>query len=82
MLGLDFARDDRTPLKVLVLGSHSDDIEIGTGGTLLTLLGGEQQLDIKWVVFSAIGFSHRTCIFLLKAARHASWCRCAGGFDI
>jgi len=55
VLRLDFTREDRTPLKVLVLGSHSDDIEIGTGGSLLKLLAGEQQLDIKWVVFSAIG---------------------------
>ena len=28
----------RKQLKVLCLGAHSDDIEIGLGGTLLTLL--------------------------------------------
>jgi LmbE family N-acetylglucosaminyl deacetylase len=55
MLELNLAKDDRTPLKVLVLGSHSDDIEIGAGGTVLTLLGGERPLDVKWVVFSATG---------------------------
>jgi LmbE family N-acetylglucosaminyl deacetylase len=47
----------RTPgkLEILCLGSHSDDIEIGCGGTILRL--GEQYPAsvFHWVVFSAIG---------------------------
>ena len=42
-----------SPFKILCLGSHSDDIEIGCGGTLLRLLSCHQNLDIVWVVFSS-----------------------------
>ena len=48
-------RGDGT-LRVLALGCHSDDIEIGAGATLLHLLNlyGEG-LDVRWVVFGARG---------------------------
>jgi LmbE family N-acetylglucosaminyl deacetylase len=39
----------------LCLGAHSDDIEIGAGGTLLKLAGQTSDLEIWWVVFSAAG---------------------------
>jgi LmbE family N-acetylglucosaminyl deacetylase len=39
-------------LRVLCLGAHSDDIEIGCGGTILRLLS-EQPVAVDWVVFSA-----------------------------
>lgn len=41
--------------KVLCLGAHSDDIEIGCGGTLLKLTRERPDLDVQWVVFSAGG---------------------------
>jgi LmbE family N-acetylglucosaminyl deacetylase len=41
--------------RVLCLGAHSDDIEIGAGGTLLKLAGDVPSLEICWVVFSAPG---------------------------
>ena len=41
--------------RILCLGAHSDDIEIGMGGTLLTLAGQISDLEICWVVFSAPG---------------------------
>jgi LmbE family N-acetylglucosaminyl deacetylase len=41
------------PLTVLCLGSHSDDIEIGCGGTILTLLTDRPGTRVHWVVFSA-----------------------------
>lgn len=40
---------------ILCVGAHSDDIEIGCGGTLLTLAGRNPDLNILWVVFSADG---------------------------
>lgn len=43
------------PLRVLCLGAHSDDIEIGCGGTMLTLLGAGRPVEVHWVVFSGCG---------------------------
>ncbi len=40
---------------VLCLGAHSDDIEIGCGGTLLQMLDDNPQLNVCWVVFGAGG---------------------------
>lgn len=37
---------------VLCLGAHSDDIEIGCGGTLLKLARQRKDLRVTWVVFS------------------------------
>lgn len=43
--------EDR-PLRLLCLGAHSDDIEIGCGGLLLQLLDSPRAVDVRWVVFS------------------------------
>lgn len=40
---------------VLCLGAHSDDIEIGAGGTLLKLAQARPDLNVHWVVFTAPG---------------------------
>ncbi|MEO7166362.1 MAG: PIG-L deacetylase family protein [Spartobacteria bacterium] len=40
---------------LLLLGAHSDDIEIGCGGTVLELTRSHPGLNIRWVVFSAEG---------------------------
>src|ERR1700674_743508 len=53
MIALQLGQDRGVPLKLLCLGSHSDDIEIGCGGSVLRLLSGNQQLDVTWVVFSS-----------------------------
>jgi LmbE family N-acetylglucosaminyl deacetylase len=52
MLKLFFGRPT-TPLRILCLGAHSDDIEIGCGGTLLQTLAGHSNIHVDWVVFSA-----------------------------
>ena len=44
---------ERSPLNILCLGAHSDDIEIGAGGALLTLLARHPGSQVRWVVFSA-----------------------------
>jgi LmbE family N-acetylglucosaminyl deacetylase len=41
--------------RVLCVGAHSDDIEIGMGGTLLTLCRQVPDLEVSWVVFSGPG---------------------------
>lgn len=52
MLSLGLVRRDQS-LKVLCLGAHSDDIEIGCGGTLLTWMANGVGLDVSWCVLSA-----------------------------
>lgn len=42
-------------LSVLCLGAHSDDIEIGAGGTILGLIEAGVRLDVTWCVLSANG---------------------------
>jgi LmbE family N-acetylglucosaminyl deacetylase len=42
-------------LRVLAIGSHADDIEIGCGGTLLHLARTVDELEVRWVVLSASG---------------------------
>lgn len=44
--------DAFSPSHILCLGAHSDDIEIGCGGTLITLLD-RSPARVSWVVFSA-----------------------------
>jgi LmbE family N-acetylglucosaminyl deacetylase len=41
--------------RILCLGAHSDDNEIGAGGTLLKLAAESPDLEVWWVVFSAPG---------------------------
>jgi LmbE family N-acetylglucosaminyl deacetylase len=40
---------------ILALGCHGDDVEIGCGGTILTLLAERQGVDVTWVVLGAAG---------------------------
>src|SRR3954464_406368 len=47
------------PLRVLCVGAHSDDIEIGCGGLVLTLAASRREVEIDWVVFSAPGDRER-----------------------
>jgi len=47
------ARGDR--LSVLCLGAHSDDIEIGAGATLLSMMDRGVRLNVHWCVLSGAG---------------------------
>jgi LmbE family N-acetylglucosaminyl deacetylase len=44
-----------SPCRILAVGCHSDDIEIGCGGTLLTLIDSLPSVEVRWVVLSASG---------------------------
>ncbi len=51
MIPLKF--DKAQGLKILALGAHCDDIEIGCGGTLLKLIEDYPIAHIKWLVFAS-----------------------------
>lgn len=53
MIRLDFQRPPGVSFRILCLGAHSDDIEIGCGGTVLKFLTGYPDVEIRWVVFGA-----------------------------
>ena len=55
MLRFELKKSNQGPLNILCLGAHSDDIEIGCGGTLLRLIRENSDLCLTWVVFSAVG---------------------------
>jgi LmbE family N-acetylglucosaminyl deacetylase len=55
MISLSLTTKGTGPLTVLCLGAHSDDIEIGCGGTLLQLKSLYGKLRFHWIVFSAAG---------------------------
>jgi LmbE family N-acetylglucosaminyl deacetylase len=55
MIPLNFDGGTNRELKVLCLGSHSDDIEIGCGGTILRLAEQYPRSTFDWVVLSAVG---------------------------
>jgi LmbE family N-acetylglucosaminyl deacetylase len=50
---LSILRDGGGPKRVLALGAHPDDIEIGCGGTILRLVSEVRGLEVLWVVFCA-----------------------------
>lgn len=53
MLTLSFNRNALEKFSILCLGAHSDDIEIGCGGTILHLVETYPEAKILWVVFGA-----------------------------
>ena len=55
MLSLVLSPARRGPLKLLCLGAHADDIEIGCGGTILRLAAEAPDLVVRWIVFSGAG---------------------------
>jgi len=55
MQSLNLAQQVASPLQVLCLGAHSDDIEIGCGGTILRIAQLYSNCVFHWVVLSALG---------------------------
>jgi LmbE family N-acetylglucosaminyl deacetylase len=74
MQGFDFVRKSSAPLRILCLGAHSDDIEIGCGGFILQLIEAHHNVHIDWVVFSARGRreqeARRGAALFTRGARH------------
>jgi LmbE family N-acetylglucosaminyl deacetylase len=57
MLEMKFFAGSKEP-KILCLGAHSDDIEIGCGGTILKLIGAAPKAEFRWIVFSGNKLRH------------------------
>ena len=55
MIQLQLPTEPTQKLEILCLGSHSDDIEIGCGGTILRLAEQYPNCVFHWVVFTASG---------------------------
>jgi LmbE family N-acetylglucosaminyl deacetylase len=53
MIDLILREKGASSLRVLCLGAHSDDIEIGCGGTVLSLLNRYENVSFHWIVFSS-----------------------------
>lgn len=49
---LHFFNNESSP-KILCLGAHSDDLEIGCGGTILKLVKEYPKAEFRWIVFSS-----------------------------
>ena len=72
MYALDLKPRSASSLKLLCLGAHADDIEIGCGGLLLELIR-RHAVDVDWVVFSGGGErsreARRSAALFLHGAR-------------
>jgi LmbE family N-acetylglucosaminyl deacetylase len=71
MLSLDLFAGRRRP-RVLCLGAHSDDIEIGAGATVLDWVRRYPSLEVTWVVLRAPGVrraeARRSALALARGA--------------
>ena len=72
MLSLPALANPRRALRVLCLGAHCDDIEIGCGATLLRLAA-ERPVDVTWVVLCSnaarAAETRRSAMRFLRGAR-------------
>ena len=62
MLDMPLSTTNGKRLTVLCLGAHSDDIEIGCGGTMIRLLEACPAARVHWVVFSSSASRRREAL--------------------
>jgi LmbE family N-acetylglucosaminyl deacetylase len=71
MFNIRFFGESKKP-KILCLGAHADDVEIGCGGTILRLISEVPEVQFYWVVFSGgskrAKEAHQSANFFLRGA--------------
>ena len=71
MFNIRFYGESKKP-KILCLGAHADDVEIGCGGTILRLISEVPEVQFHWVVFSGgskrAKEAHQSANFFLRGA--------------
>lgn len=67
MLGLSLDLPSHRPLRLLCIGAHCDDIEIGCGATLLTLQDRYRKLTVDWVALSGTPLRQRETAAAMRA---------------
>jgi len=92
VLNLTLRTVDPSGYRVLAIGSHADDIEIGCGGTILRLTETYPECDVYWIVLSAEGVraeearrsaaafleNTRTCQVIVRTFRESFFPNVAG----
>ena len=53
MMKVSFQKNPESNYKILCLGAHCDDIEIGCGGTILKLIENYENITVYWVIFAS-----------------------------
>jgi LmbE family N-acetylglucosaminyl deacetylase len=75
MVPLQIGRSWREPARVLAIGAHPDDIEIGCAGTILKLIEEAAVSEVCWVVLSGEGEraeeARRSAEALLEGVSHS-----------
>jgi len=66
MLKFQLSKRGQDAFRILCIGAHSDDIEIGCGGTILRLLEENREVEVTWVVLGSNGKRDKEA---LKGAR-------------
>jgi LmbE family N-acetylglucosaminyl deacetylase len=73
MLRVSLNTGNGAAFRILCLGSHCDDIEIGCGGTILRLLAEHRKIDVYWTVLSSTPERERearkSAVLFLRGAR-------------
>lgn len=71
----DLGRSADQPLRVVAVGAHADDLEIGAGGTILRLLAERPHTAVWWAVLSACAErapeAHRAASEMLASAKES-----------
>ena len=76
MISLKIDKSEET-ITILAMGAHCDDIEIGCGGAILSIIKDNPHVNITWIVFSS---TEKRKVEATKGAK--LYCENAAAFDL